>query len=169
VGVNDWEPRLGFTGPLWKNNLNFSEYFIYSMMKIPIRGLAWPHNETKKESYNSFTTLQYVASPHHLVSFDFQLFPQKQEFADISALVQQPNSSNYSERGYSMQVNDSYQFKSGGILNSIFKYMRFDANAHGQGPEAMQLTPNGFGGNYFNSWARASNQEEGNIIYPFGK
>jgi len=166
VGINDWEPRLSFSGPLSKN-LSFSEYFIYSLMKIPIRGLAWPHNETKKESWNSLTTLQYVFSPHHLASLEFHLFPAKQEYADISALVAQPNSSNYSERGYSLQGNDSYQFQSGAILTSLFKYMRFNADAHGQGPETMLLTPNGYGGNYFNAWARKSDQEEANLNYRF--
>lgn len=167
VGVNDWSPRLNFTGPLWKHNLNFSESFIYNMEKIPVRGLAWPHNETKKEGWNSFTTLQYVFSPHHFASLYLHIFPRKQEFADISALVAQPASSNYSERGFSLQGNDNYQFQSGGILSSFFKYTRFDADAHGQGPEAMQMTPNGYGGNFFNSWARTSNQEEGNLIYRF--
>jgi len=167
VGINDWEPRLSFTGPIWKDRLNFSESFIYDMLKIPVRGLAWPHNETKKEGYNSFTTLQYVFSPHHVASFNFHLFPRKQEFANINSLIQQPASSNFSERGFSLQGNDSYQFSSGGILNSLFKYTLFDANAHGQGPEAMQVTPNGYGGNYFNSWSRESDQEEGSSIYRF--
>ncbi|MCL5005041.1 MAG: carboxypeptidase regulatory-like domain-containing protein [Acidobacteria bacterium] len=167
VGVNDWEPRLDFTGPLWKHNLSFSEAFIYDLLKIPVRGLAWPHNETKKESYNSFTTLQYVVSPHHLMSFYFHLFPQKQEYANISALVHQPNSSNYSERGFSVQANDSYQFSSGGILSTLFNYTKFDADAWGQGPEPMLLTPDGYGGNYFNIWRRASDQEEGDIMYRF--
>ena len=167
VGINDWEPRLSFTGPILKDHLNFSESFIYDIMKIPVRGLPWPHNETKKEGYNSFTTLQYVFSPRHITSFNFHLFPRKQEFADINSLIPQPASSNDSERGFSLQGNDSYQFKSGGILNSIFKYTRFDANAHGQGPEPMLVTPNGYGGNYFNAWARTSDQEEGSIIYRF--
>ncbi len=167
VGINDWSPRLDFTGPLWKNKLNFSEALIYDMQKIPVRGLAWPNNETKKEGYNSFTTFQYVFSPRHLLSFSFHLFPRKQEFADISALVDQPASSSNSERGFSLQGNDTYQFESGGILSGLFKYTKFDADAHGQGPQAMLVTPNGYGGNYFNSWRRASDQEEGNILYRF--
>lgn len=167
VGVNDWSPRLNFSGPLWKQNLNFSENFIYDVEKIPVRGLAWPHNETKKEGWNSFTTLQYVISPHHVASLYVHVFPRKQEFADISALVPQSASSNYSERGYSVEGNDSYQFKSGGIVNSLFKYTEFDADAHGQGSDPMQITPNGLGGSYFNSWSRTSHQEEGNVIYRF--
>ena len=165
VGINDWEPRLNFTGPILKDRLNFSESFIYDLLKIPVRGLAWPNNETKKEGYNSFTTLQYVFSPRHITSFYLHIFPRKHEFANIDSLIDQPASANVSERGFSMQGNDSYQTRSGGILNGIFKYTRFDANSHGQGPEAMLVTPNGYGGNYFNSWTRESDQEEGSLIY----
>jgi Carboxypeptidase regulatory-like domain len=167
VGINDWEPRLSFTGPIWKDRLNFSESFIYDMLKIPVRGLAWPNNETRKEGYNSLTTLQYVFSPSHILSVNFHVFPRKEEFANIDSLIQQPASANLSERGYSVQGNDSYQFKSGAILNSLFKYTRFDANSHGQGPEEMLVTPNGYGGNYFNAWARKSDQEEGTLNYRF--
>ena len=167
VGINDWEPRLNFTGPILKDHLNFSESFIYDILKIPVRGLAWPHNETKKEGYNSFTTLQYVFSPRHIASFNFQLFPRKQEYANINSLIPQPASANLSERGFSLQGNDSYQLKSGGILSSLFKYTKFDANSHGQGPEDMLVTPNGYGGNYFNAWERNSDQEEGSLHYRF--
>lgn len=167
VGINDWEPRISFTGPILKNRLNFSESFIYDILKVPVRGLAWPNNETKKEGYNSLTTLQYVFSPRHLFSFNFHLFPRKQEFANIDSLIAQPASANLSERGYSAQGNDSVQFESGSILNSFFKYTRFDADSHGQGLETMLVTPNGYGGNYFNEWGRKSNQEEGSLIYRF--
>ncbi len=167
VGINDWEPRFSFTGPIWKDRLNFSESFIYDMLKIPVRGLAWPNNETRKEGYNSLTRLQYVFSPRHILSFNLHVFPRKQEFANIDSLIQQPASANLSERGYSVQGNDSYQFASGAILSSLFKYTRFDANSHGQGPENMLVTPNGYGGNYFNAWSRKSDQEEGTLNYRF--
>jgi len=167
VGVNDWDPRLDFTGPIWKNNLSISEAFLYSMQKVPVRGLAWPHNETKKEAYNSFTTLQYVFSPQHVASLNVHVFPQKQEFADINSLIPQSASSNISQRGYSLQGNDNYQFTSGAILSSLFEFTEFDNNAHGQGPLDMLLTPNGVGGNYFNDWSRASNQAEASSIYRF--
>jgi hypothetical protein len=167
VGVNDWEPRLSFTGPILKDRLNFSESFIYSLQKIPVRGLAWPNNETKKEGYNSLTTLQYVFSPRHIASFNFHFFPKKQEYANINSLIPQSASSNISIRGYSLQGDDSYQTRSGGILTTLFKFTEFDADAHGQGPEPMQVTPDGYGGNYFNAWTRNSDQEEGTLNYRF--
>ncbi|HVA00943.1 MAG TPA: TonB-dependent receptor [Terriglobia bacterium] len=167
VGINDWSPRLDFTGPIWKNNLTFSEEFVYDMQKIPVRGLAWPHNETKHEGYNSFTTFQYVFSPQHVASLNLHVFPRKVEFADINSLIPQSASSNFSQRGYSLQGNDSYQFNSGAILSSLFEFTEFDNNAHGQGPLDMLVTPSGLGGNYFNTWDRGSNQSEASTIYRF--
>lgn len=165
-GVNDWSPRINFTGSL-THNLTYSESFIYNFQSLPVRGLPWPNNQTRKENWNSFTTLQYVVSPHHVVSFHFQLFPAKQEYANISALIPQPASTNYAERGYSVQANDAYETSSGGILSTIVKFTKFDAYSHGQGPENMVIDPNGYGGNWFNAWNRTSNQEEGNIDYRF--
>jgi len=37
----------------------------------------------------------------------------------------------------SLRVNDSYQSGSAGMLNTIFRYTRFDSNAHGQGSDDM--------------------------------
>jgi len=36
----------------------------------------------------------------------------------------------------------------------MVRYTRFDSNAHGQGPADMQISPEGWAGNYFNSWNR---------------
>ncbi|PYV21659.1 MAG: hypothetical protein DMG24_18935, partial [Acidobacteria bacterium] len=58
VGIADDAPRLSVTGPLLENRLNFSESITYDLVKQPVRGLPWPHNETKTEGVNSFTSFQ---------------------------------------------------------------------------------------------------------------
>src|SRR5438477_840658 len=40
------------------------------------------------------------------------------------------------------------------------RYTFFDSNAHGQGPADMQITPEAWGGNYFNRWNRKANKLE---------
>ena len=52
VGIADDSPRLSVTGPILLNRLNFSESITYEVDKQPVRGLAWPHNETKTEEVN---------------------------------------------------------------------------------------------------------------------
>src|SRR5204863_2677604 len=72
----------------------------------------------------------------------------------------QSASTNYGRSGVSGGFSDSYQFVSGAVLNTMVRYTFFDSNAHGQGPADMQISPEGWGGNYFNRWNRKANQLE---------
>jgi hypothetical protein len=167
VGIGSSTPRLFFGGPLLKNKLNFSEAFTYEVRKKPVRGLAWPDNETKTQGFDSFTTFQAVLSPRQLLTVSVNGFSNRQQFADISALVPQTASSDDGQRGISVGAADSYQFSSGALLSTVFRYTRFDSNAHGQGPEDMLISPEGWGGNFFDKWTRSANQIELFPTYQF--
>jgi carboxypeptidase family protein/TonB-dependent receptor-like protein len=167
VGIADDGPRLTFTGPILANRLNFSESIIYEMVKQPVRGLAWPHNETKSEGFNSFSSFQYIFSPQHLFTVNVNAFPLKREFADINSLVPQSASSNYGQQGFSVAATDRYLFSSGGALTTLVQNIKFDSNAYGQGPLDMLVTPNGWGGNFFNQYTRTSSQQELQDTYQF--
>jgi hypothetical protein len=165
VGLQDDGPRVSFTGPIIPNKLAFIESAEYYMSKQPVRGLAWPYNETKTEDYNSFTSLQYIFSPQHLFTVNVNVFPVKKEFVDISSLVPQSASSNYGQKGFSVQALDRYLFTSGGILSTFIQSIRFNSNAHGQGPLDMLVTPNGWGGNFFNTYDRRSTEQQIRQMY----
>ena len=167
VGIADNKPRLSFTGPLWTNKLNFSESFTYDLLKQPVRGLPWPDNEIKTEGFNSFTNFQYIFSAQHLLTATVNIFPLRRQFADINSLVPQSASTDYGQKGYSVGFNDQYVLKSGGVLTALARFTRFSSNAHGQGPEDMLITPDGRGGNFFNTWNRTSHQEEFLESYQF--
>jgi hypothetical protein len=160
VGIADNKPRLSFTGPLWKDKLNFSESFTYDLVKQPVRGLAWPKNEIKTQGYNSFTNFQYIFSPQHFLTATVNLFPLRRQFMDINSLVPQSASSDYGQRGYTVGITDRVLLASGSILTALVKLTRFSSYTHGQGSADMLVTPNGWAGNFFNSWARASKQQE---------
>lgn len=167
VGVADWEPRLSFTGPLIANKLNFSEAFFYELNKQPVRGLAWPHNETKKEGFNSFTEFQYIFSPQHLLSVTVHIFPIRHQFADINSLLPQSASSDSGQRGFALAGTDRRLLSAGAISTALFKFTKLDSYAHGQGSDPMLLTPGVTGGNYFNAWTRTSRQEEASESFEF--
>jgi hypothetical protein len=167
VGLADNSHRLKFSGPLNGSKLTMSESFAYQMDRQPVRGLAWPHNETKKEGFNSLTNFQYVFSAEHLATFNVHVFPLRRQFADINSLVPQSASSDYGQQGFSAGGTDRHLFASGGLLASLVQYTRFSSYGHGQGPADMQVTPNGWEGNFFNSYIRASNQAEAQETYQF--
>ncbi len=163
VGISQATPRVSFGGPVGNGKVNFSEVFEYDVRRDPVRGLAWPRNEIKSQGFNSFTRVQAILSPHHVFNADVNVFPMRTEFANITALVPQTASSDYDQKGVSAGISDFYSFHSGALLRLALRYTRFDSNAHGQGPADMLVNPEGWDGNFFNSWTRDANQFE---VYP---
>ncbi|MDE3179785.1 MAG: carboxypeptidase regulatory-like domain-containing protein [Acidobacteriota bacterium] len=168
-GIAGDAPRFYLTGPLIKDKLNFSESFIYDLNRVFTEGLPWPKNIQRREGVSSFTSFQYVISPQNLLNGNFKLFPARREFDNISSLLPEPASSNYGQRGYSYGGVDRYMRKSGGILTSLVQATEFDTYGHGQGPLPMEITPNGFGGNYFNAYTRFADQLEWMETYDYPK
>ena len=125
-----------------------------------MRGLPWPYNETKIHGFTSFTEFQAILSPHHILTANVDVFPMQKRFADINALVPQSASSDYHQHGASLSITDANQLSSGALLTTVLRYTRFDSSAHGQGSADMLVTPEGWGGNFFNAWSRTSNAFE---------
>ncbi len=163
VGISQATPRVSFGGPIGEGKVNFSEVFEYDVRRDPVRGLAWPNNEIKSQGFNSFTRVQAILSPEHVFNADANVFPMRTEFANITALVPQPASSDYNQKGVSAGVSDVHSFRSGALLRIALRYTRFESNAHGQGPADMLVKPEGWEGNFFSSWTRKANQLE---LYP---
>jgi hypothetical protein len=169
VGIRDDEPRAYLTGPLWKDKLTFSEALTYEFSRQPVRGLAYPHNETLKQGFNSFTDFYLVISPQHLASFNVKLFPLRRQFDNINSLIPQVASADYGQSGYSLGGNDRFLFTGGGILTTLVQFTQFDSYSHGQGSENLLVTPNGWQGNFFNAWTRGSAQQEIQQSYQFAR
>jgi hypothetical protein len=167
VGVSQATPRVSFGGPIGDGKLSFSEVFEYDVRRDPVRGLAWPRNEIKSQGFNSFTRVQAILSPQHVFNADVNVFPMRTEFANITALVPQTASSDYNQKGVSAGISDLYSFHSGALLRIALRYTRFDSDAHGQGPMDMLVNPEGWDGNFFNSWNRTANQFEAYPTFQF--
>jgi len=160
IGLLNMTPGLEVGGPLIKNKLNFSETMTYEFRKDPVHGLTWPWNETVTYSYVSFTELQYTFSNKHVLNVNFNVFPATVLYANINALIPQTASANIRRRGSSVGISDAYQFDSGAVLSTLVRYTNFYNSERGQGPANMTINPEGWGGNYFNTFSRNGNQLE---------
>ncbi len=168
VGIEDDSPRLYLSGPFMTDKFTFSEAFTYEYSNEPVRGLAWPNNETHKEGWTSFSDFYYTISPRHLTSVDVKFFPLRREYDNIDSLIPQTASADYGQSGFSIGGHDHYLFSGGGILATMVQFTDFDSYSHGQGSGDLQLTPNGWEGNFFNAWTRSSAQQEvqENYLFP---
>ena len=169
VGLSEAQPGVDIGGPLLADKLLFSEVFQYEMKKRTVHGLPWPYDISKKQGFNSFTTLEAVLSPKQVVLVTVNAFPLREQHADINALVPQPASNDLDQSGVAIALSDKYQFASGAILSVVSQYIRFDGHAHGQGPDDMLITPGGWEGNFFNQWSRRGKEFQLIPAYQFAE
>jgi hypothetical protein len=160
IGLLNMTPGVEVGGPLIKDKLNFSENMTYEFRKDPVHGLSWPVNETMTYSLVSFTQFQWTFSAKHLLNVNFNVFPSTILYADIDSLIPQTASASFRRRGASVGVSDNYQFDSGMMLTTLIRYTNFYTYQHGQGSEDMAMNPEGWGGNYFNTFEDNANQLE---------
>ncbi len=158
VGIAEATPGVDFGGPLLGDKLFFSEVFQYDMKKTTVRGLPWPDDISKKQGFSSFSTVELILSPKQILTFTVNAFPLRQQHVGINALVPELASNDLNQKGMAGSLSDKYQLDSGAIFSVIAQYTRFDSNAHGQGLNDMLISPEGWGGNYFNQWSRRGKQ-----------
>jgi hypothetical protein len=151
------------------HKLLLSEAFQYEMKKTTVEGLPWPYDISKKQGFNSYSTVEAILGTNHLLTLTVNAFPLRTDHIDISALIPQPASNSLNQNGVAIALSDHYEFASHASLSTIGQYTRFDSNAHGYGPEGMLIIPQGFGGNYFNTWSRRGKEFQFLSTYEFPK
>lgn len=168
-GLGGANPAISFDVPLVPHKLLLSESFQYEMKKTTVEGLPWPDDISKKQGFNSYSTVEAILGTNHLLTLTVNAFPLRTDHIDISALIPQPASNSLNQSGVTIALADRYEFESHAVLSTVGQYTRFDSNAHGYGPEDLLITPEGYGGNYFNNWSRRGKEFQFLSTYEFPK
>ena len=168
-GLGGANPSISFDVPLIAHKLLLSEAFQYEMKKTTVEGLPWPDDISKKQGFNSYSTVEAILGTNHLLTLTVNAFPLRTDHIDISALIPQPASNSLNQSGVAIALSDRYEFASHAVLSTIGQYTRFDSDAHGYGPQDMLITPQGYGGNYFNTWSRRGKEFQLLSTYEFSK
>jgi hypothetical protein len=158
-GLREASPRVTFNGPLIANRFYFSEGLEYDLQKRPDRTLPFPFNESKQESVNSFTQLDYILSARNTISGTFHVAPRQMEFVNLDFFNPQPVTPTFSAHDYTGTVIDRWTIGSN-LLESTLAVKRFTGNVWGQGDQDMVLTPTGNRGNYFSQQNRRASRAE---------
>lgn len=147
-GIRGFTPRLSWSGPLSKNKLYYSQSVEYRLNKTPVFALPFPHNEEKRELWNSLARIDYIASPRHWVTASVHGVPQKTNFEGLNFYTPQPAAPWYAGHEYRGSVSDRYQL-AGGLLESAVAFGEVMGRTGPQGAEEFTFTPTLHTGNYF--------------------
>jgi hypothetical protein len=169
VGLKEFTPRIALNGPVFRERLFLAESFTYDIEKHGVRSLPFPDNQTKLQSFNSFTQLDYVVSPQHLLTASLHVAPEQTQYANLDYFNPRPVTPDFDSQHYTGTLLDRLTVGPG-LLQSTLSFTKVQAEVDPRGTGSMVLTPTGNRGNYFsrqNRNALRSQELENFALKPF--
>lgn len=173
VGLGGVSPRLSFSGPIQKGRAYFSQSLEYRFVRTRIQGLKHLdpvlHSDTKFESFDSHTQVDWNLGPLNRLGFSFSVFPQKRGFANLNTFNPQEATPNLKQRGFMVGISERKFFSNQSFLESLFSLKDFDADIFPAGSpfSPMILRPEENAGSFFNRQDRESRRYEWQELYHF--
>lgn len=163
-GTRSVTPRISFGGPIIKDRVFFSEGTEYVLNKIPVRTLYFPFNETKVNSFNSFTQTDFTLTPRQTLTGSFHAAPHSIRYANLNFFNPQEVTPNGDVQSYTGSLFHRLAIGDG-LLQSTFAASDIATSVSAQGSQGMITRPTGNSGNYFAGQQRNSGRFEWNELW----
>lgn len=159
-GIESATPRVAVGGPLMKEKLFLFQSFEYRFTRTAVPSLPELHNDTRVESFDSFTRLDFDINPTNRLTASFSVSPQKLDFFNLNTFNAQETSANLHQRGWFLTLREQAALNNGSLLQSSFSAQQFDADVFGNSADAFVVTPERNAGGYFNRQNRETRRYE---------
>lgn len=169
-GIGAVTPRIAVGGPIKKDKLFFFQSLEYRFVRndVPsLRELNVSERDIKRESFDSFSRIDYVVNSVHRLTGSFSLFPQKLDFANLNTFNTTETTANIHQRGWFLAINEQAAFKSGALLQSSLSAKEFDADVFGNSGAPYEITPERNLGGWYDRQHRDSRRYEWLEIFNF--
>ncbi len=167
-GIGAVTPRLAVGGPISKNKLFFFQSLEYRFVRtnVPsLENLEESQRDIQRESFDSFSRVDYVVNPIHRFTVSLSVFPQKLDFFNLNSFNPAETTANFHQRGWFFALNEQAAFKSGALLQSSFSVKQFDADIFGNSAAPYRITPDRNFGGWFDRQHRVSRRSEWLEVY----
>ncbi|HEU5239035.1 MAG TPA: TonB-dependent receptor, partial [Pyrinomonadaceae bacterium] len=168
-GIGAATPRIAVGGPIKKDKLFFFQSVEYRFVRnnVPsLEDLDLP-SDIKRESFDSFSRLDWVINSEHRLTVSFSLFPQKFDYFNLNTFNPIETTANAHQRGWFLALNEQAAFKSGALLQSSFSAKEFDGDIFGNSGSPYRIAPQRNFGGWYDRQHRDSRRYEALEIYNF--
>ena len=162
-GIGAATPRIAVGGPIKKDKLFFFQSVEYRFVRtnVPsLEDLEEHQRDIKRESFDSFSRIDYVVNSNNRLTASFSLFPQKFDYFNLNTFNPSDTTANFHQRGWFLALNEQATFKSGALLQSSFSVKQFDGDIFGNSGAPYEITPERNFGGWFNRQHRESRRYE---------
>lgn len=169
-GIGAATPRIAVGGPIKKDKLFFFQSVEYRFVRTNVESLERLNEQQRdiqRESFDSFSRLDYVINENNRLTGSFSIFPQKFDFFNLNTFNPADTTANFHQRGWFLALNEQATFKSGALLQSSFSVKQFDGDIFGNSGAPYQITPDRNFGGWFDRQHRESRRYELLEVYHF--
>jgi Carboxypeptidase regulatory-like domain len=167
AGIGAATPRMTFTGPLVTDRVAITQSFEYRYVRTPVNSLPPLARDTKLESFDSYTQLDFTISSRQTATFSLAFYPQRLDYLGLNTFNTLLSTPDFHQRGYQVNLQDSYAIGSAGSLASQFSYKRFDADITAQSDNPYRLLLETTEGGFFNRQSRRTSRTSWQENYHF--
>src|SRR4029079_14946633 len=169
-GLGAATPRIAVGGPIKKDKLFFFQSLEYRLLRnnVPsVEALDGKQRHINRESFDSFSRLDYVVNKNHRLIASFSIFPQKSDYFNLNTFNPSDTTANFHQRGWFLAFNEQATFESGALLQSSFSVKQFDGDIFGNSAAPYEITPDRNFGGWFSRQHRESRRYELLEIFNF--
>lgn len=169
-GIGAVTPRIALGGPIKKDKLFFFQSLEYRFVRTNVESLEQLNErqrDIQRESFDSFSRLDYVINANNRLTGSFSVFPQKLDYFNLNTFNPSDATANFHQRGWFLALNEQATFKSGALLQSSFSAKQFDGDIFGNSEAPYEITPDRNFGGWFNRQHRESRRYELLEVYHF--
>jgi len=168
-GIGAATPRIAVGGAIKQDKLFFFQSLEYRFVRTNVQSLDDLNvpSDIKRESFDSFSRLDYVINPANRLTVSFSLFPQKIDYFNLNTFNPIETTANFHERGWFVALNEQAAFKSGALLQSSFSAKKYDGDIFGNSGSPYRIAPSRNFGGWYDRQHRDSRRYELLEIYSF--
>jgi len=167
VGIESFTPRTTVTGPILKDKLAFTQSLEYRYVRTGISTQPPLQRDTRLETFNSFTQLDWIINSKQSATAAFAIYPQKLDYLGLNTFTPQPSTPDLHQRDYMASIQHRWVTGSESMLISQFSYKRLNADVTAQSDEPYRLLVETTEGGYFNRQHRNTYRTEWQETYQF--
>lgn len=162
VGIESATPRVAVGGPIIKEKLYFFQEFEYRFVRteVPVPSLPQLQRDTKRESFQTFTRLDYNINATNSLTLNFAVTPQKLDFFNLNTFNPQETTPNFHQRGGFLTLREQAVMKDGGLLQSNLNLKLYDVDIFSNSSAPYVIAPDRNFGGWFNRQQRESRRYE---------
>ena len=155
-GVESASPHFVFSGPIKRGKLYIFQSLAYGYDAVRVPPLPNPNNVRIQESIDTYTKLDWDATPNHRFTAVFVTDPQNTKFANIDTFNPEPVTTDYHQRGFFVSASHRWILQNGGFVQSVFAVKRLDFHFFPATTTAGEMTlfPEQNSGTFFESQRR---------------